>query len=468
LLALSVLLLVVEGVSAQDQLGDSSLADRSTAGNLLDGPRGDLGMIQEAVGGQDLSAGYNPYPTQSPILSAAPLIVGLPTEYFSPTGLVVVPEVQFGQPANVQSAEMDFRWLQSQRPSADLSGPNRLVALQEMLPAPEAVGNPFGSDLPSDFALPTPPPLVMEPIFDSIVHQTPVAPRRNSLWCRWIDPCPGDGLGQERLPYSLLDIDPAQPFNNARVRTQIARRMHLPDRAEYFWQRTVDRRGPPLAESLIDYQQLNLRVELGSKKVSTAFNVPLRATNPEHNANHAGLGDLSLAVKTVLLDGDKWLFSQQFTTFFPTGSPSMGLGRGSVSLEPGVLFRNRWNDRTWMHGQAKFWFPLGGDPQHGGQVLNLATGFNRVLWESDTASLVPSIEFSVFSVLNGQARIRNVDESIIDIDGDDMFYITPGMHYARDRRGDLGLFEIGTGLSFATSRERFTDSTFIFDLRWSW
>ncbi len=347
---------------------------------------------------------------------------------------MVRPEVQLGPPIVVGSAEMDVRWLQMQRPSAELSGPQILTAFQESVPPP-----PTADAVPLPSAEPLPIQNI-EPVFQELVQTAPVArarhPRWHALWNKWWDPCPGTGLGQERLAYALFDLDSAQPFNNFRVRTQVARRMHLPDRAEYFWQRTVDRRGPALGESLMDYQQLNMRMETGSKKFSTAFEVPLRATNPELNANHAGLGDMNLAVKTVLLDGEQWLFAQQFTTYFPTGSPTMGLGRGKVALEPGLLVRNRWNDRTWIHGQLKFWFPLGADPQHGGQVLNIATGFNRVLWETDTRALIPSLEFSTFTVLNGLARDNS--QLLRRVDGDSMLYITPGMHYSMDRKGDWG------------------------------
>ncbi len=151
---------------------------------------------------------------------------------------------------------------------------------------------------------------------------------------------------------------------------------------------------------------------------------------------------MNIAVKTVLLEGEQWLFAQQFTTFLPTGSPTMGLGRGKVALEPGLLVRNRWNDRTWIHGQFKFWFPLGADPQHSGQVLNAATGLNRVLWETDTASLVPSLEFSLYSVLNGLARDSFTSDSRDRWRHDALHYSS--IHYAKDRKGDLGLFEFGT------------------------
>jgi hypothetical protein len=240
--------------------------------------------------------------------------------------------------------------------------------------------------------------------------------------------------------------------------------MRLPDRAGYFWSKT-GARGPQLGESVIDYQEAQLRMELGSKKFSTAFQLPIRAVNPQLNDNHAGPGDIQLAVKTVLLDGDQWMLTQYFGTFFPTGNAPAGLGIGTIALEPGLLFRNKLREQTWMHGELKFWFPLGADP-HNGQVLKFATGLNTVWRETDRSAWLPSLELSTFSILNGMAT--DAFGRLRAIDGDAIFYITPGIHYAVDQKGDLGLFEIGSSVSLPTSPERFTDSTLTLEMRWSW
>jgi hypothetical protein len=273
------------------------------------------------------------------------------------------------------------------------------------------------------------------------------------------------GLGAERLPFGLFDIDPAQPFNNFRVRAVFGQNLHLPDRGEYFWASTRGA-GPPNGESRLDYQDLRLRMELGAKNFSTIFEVPFRAVNPEVNRNHAGLGDLNLATKTVLINGPSWLLTQYFGTYFATGSAKMGLGSGHVALEPGLLFRNKWSEQTWLHGELKFWFPLGADPSYHGQVVKFAVGANRVWRETDTSAIIPSLEFTNYTVLNGLAQ--DALGNLRAIDGDGMLYITPGVHYAVDNQGDFGLFEIGGALSLPVTGTRFTDSTLTFDARWSW
>ncbi|MEQ1828040.1 MAG: hypothetical protein ABL921_18915 [Pirellula sp.] len=383
------------------------------------------------------------------------VMVGLPNAYPTSTDrLIVQPKVHMG--AVVEMANpMDPGWLMSHRPSAEFSGDEQFNLSQDTLPAPQPMR--FGQPTQERPAVEVAAPPFFESLLDSAPPASPV--RRRHV-------CNGSGLGHERLAFSLFDIDPAQPFNNFRIRSVLANRMHLPDRAEYFWAKAGSVKGPPLGESVLNYQEARIRMELGSKKLSTAFEVPFRSTDPQVNKNHAGLGDMQLIVKTVLLDGKQWMLTQYFGTHFSSGNAAAGLGTGHVGLEPGLLFRNELQENTWMHGELKFWFPLGADPQHGGQVLKFATGFNRVWIETDHNAWIPSVELAAFSVLNGMAT--NAAGVLRSIDHDSIFYFTPGMHYAVDQKGDFGLFEVGSSVSMAISRERFTDTTWIFDMRWSW
>lgn len=391
-------------------------------------------------------------------ITNTPVTVALPSAFQSSYDrLLVQPQIQYGTPTNEFVNPMDPNWLMSHRPSAAFSSPEQLNQMQEMLPSPQPMQ--FGQ---SSY-YPQAEPVEAAPVFESLLDSAPPPlpiPRRLGMSSE------EGGLGQERLAFALFDIDSAQPFNNLRIRAALANRMHLPDRAEYFWAKTATGGGPPLPESVIDYQEARIRMETGSKKISTAFELPFRSTDPDVNKNHAGLGDMQLIVKTVLLDGKSWMLTQYFGTRFASGNAKAGLGTGKVGLEPGLLFRNEFREDTWMHGEMKFWFPLGADPVHGGQVLKLAGGVNRVLHQTDHNAWIPSLELSAFSVLNGGATDRT--GAIRPIDHDAIFYLTPGMHYAVDNRGDFGLFEIGCAASLAISRERFADDTWIFDMRWSW
>jgi len=398
----------------------------------------------------------------APQLSATPVSVGLPMYSSVSRGeLIGHPKVVLGAPMNEVLSGTSAEWFAGQRPSADMSLMDPYLN-DESLPAPrEALTNPPPNDFPSPNAFLPSRSLLATPIFEGVLSSTsnsPVRRRRNA--------CGQGGLGADRLAFSLFDIDPAQPFNNFRIRTGLGYGFQLPDRSEYRWAKTRTGAGPPSGESTLNYQEARMRMELGSKKFSTAFEIPILAVDPQVNRNHAGLGDLQLVLKTVLLDGKDWMLTQYFGTRFPTGSAGAGLGSGHVSLEPGLLFRNRMREQTWMHGELKFWFPLGADPSHGGQVLKFATGFNTVWSETDTSAWLPSLEFSTFSFLNGMAT--DATGALRAIDGDGMLYVTPGLRYAVDRKGDMGLFEVGTAVSLATTRERMTDSTWLFDMRWSW
>ncbi len=125
----------------------------------------------------------------------------------------------------VGSMEMDVRWLQMQRPSAQLNSPQMLTAFQELVPPPP----PMAEALEPAAMQAAPMPVEnIEPLFPELVQTTPVSRHRHYWWRQWWERCPGTGLGQERLAYSLFDLEPAQPFNNLRMRTQIARGMRLP------------------------------------------------------------------------------------------------------------------------------------------------------------------------------------------------------------------------------------------------
>ncbi len=395
------------------------------------------------------------------MVAMAPIVVGLPAARpLSNERLIVEPQIHMGTASLSASEEMQIRWLQTSRPSAQLTQDQPLFAPEVQTLPPPAVAGPVQAFGSPPYA--TPPESVMEapPIFENLVEAAPLAAQRYGAVPR--EP----GLGQERLAFGLFDIDPAQPFNNFRVRAALGSNWHLPDRGGYFWAPTQGGGGPPRGESSLDYQDLRLRMELGSKKFSTAFEVPFRAVNPELNRDHAGLGDLQLIVKTVLVDGKQWMLTQYFGTHFPTGSGTMGLGRKSVALEPGLLFRNRWSERTWLHGELKFWFPVGADPNYYGQVIKFAAGANRVWRETDISALISSLELTNYTVLNGLARDGN--NILRAIDGDGMLYVTPGVHYALDQQGDFGLFEIGGAVALPLTDTRFTDSTWTFDARWSW
>jgi hypothetical protein len=124
-------------------------------------------------------------------------------------------------------------------------------------------------------------------------------------------------------------------------------------------------------------------IERGTDQFSVATELPLRIVDPIDRRNTAGFGDMNVTTKTVLLNGRKWQLAHVFRSYFPTGSFRRGTGNGHFSLEPGVAYRYKFSDITYLHGDLKYWFPLGADPIYGGQFLNYGIGISRVAVDRD-------------------------------------------------------------------------------------
>lgn len=342
----------------------------------------------------------------------------------------------------------------------------------------------FASYVPPPEGLPTPAPLpgprwsdgesgdgtgngssVPQPVFEELFGEPEPCdcePEEGTPFWLFEDEGEGPGLGRERLPFALMEIDAARPMNNYRMRFNAFYNQQYPDRAEYLWAQTGVR-GPPLPESSLNFQELRILLEHGSKTFSTGFEIPFRWTDPDVNANHAGLGDLRLTTKLVLFEGQRIVFTQYFRTIFNTGSSRMGLGTGHIALEPGFLAYYQWGDRTWLHGEIKYRFPTGGTPISSGQVLEMGLGVSHLMWESDSVALIPTFEAVGWSVLNG-TKTTPVG-LILPADVDTIVNLLPGLRISCDRGGDLGLVEFGIGGGWAVSSERFYDGMWRFECR---
>ena len=140
-----------------------------------------------------------------------------------------------------------------------------------------------------------------------------------------------------------------------------------------------------------------------------------------------------------------------------------------MSLEPGMLFRYKWNDITYLHSEVKYWFPLGGDPKHSGQVLNYGLGISHLWFDADNFAIIPTLEFVGWTVLDGEQTLPVISVPQTErIDGLGIFNIYPGVRFVCDKGGDLGLFELGIGTGFAVSDHHWYESLLRVDLRWSY
>jgi hypothetical protein len=262
---------------------------------------------------------------------------------------------------------------------------------------------------------------------------------------------------------AVFEIDNTQPMNNVRLRFDAAYGVPYPDRAEYYWAKTPGPKRPGVPDVGMDYQDVRMMLEVGGERFSTQTEIPIRAIDPVENANTAGMGDMSVTTKTVLVDGDTWQLTQILRTYMNTGSASHGTGTGHMSMEPGILCRYKWNDRLYVHSEIKYWFPLGGDPIHSGQVLRYGMGFSSLCRESDTFALMPTCEIVGWSVLDGQET--QPDGIPRDVDGCHIFNIYPGLRCVLDPQSDLGLWEVGINVGVSLTKQQWYEGLLRVELR---
>jgi hypothetical protein len=265
----------------------------------------------------------------------------------------------------------------------------------------------------------------------------------------------GGGIGRERLAMALFEIDVSQPQNNFRFRVDLANGFRTPDRAEYLFAGPA--RGPQLPETSVAYQDLRFLMETGGPSFSVGTEIPIRILDPDRNPNTAGLSDLNLTTKTVLMDGKSWQLTQIFRTYFNTGAPAKGLGTGHVSIEPGLLARYRASETLNWHGAIQYWVPLGGDPAHSGEVLKYGVGFSHLLYDSDTFAIIDTLEVVGWTVLDGQ-KLDPWTGIALPVDGEGIIHVYPGLRVVRDAGGDFGLVEFGISGTVGMGNSRWLDN----------
>jgi len=279
-----------------------------------------------------------------------------------------------------------------------------------------------------------------------------------------------EGIGHERLPFALVATEPSQPSNNFRVRFDSAIGLESPARGEYFWAMPGD---GPAFETSVDYQELHGILEMGGSRFSTVFDIPLRILNPVINDNTAGLSNISIMTKTVMVDGNTWQLTQTFATLFNSGSQRKGLGPGHTSLEPGMLARYVFSDQLIGHGQLAVRFPISGQSDFAGQLLRYGGGASFIMYETDTFAILPTAEVVGWTIFDGRRTtgppaMMGADPPSEDISGQNLISMHVGSRLVLGPRGDLGLFELGFSHAWDVTRNGWYDSRWRVEMRWSW
>src|SRR5258708_37917017 len=129
--------------------------------------------------------------------------------------------------------------------------------------------------------------------------------------------------------FAPFEIETSQPANNFRLKAMSAFGLQTPDRAEYLWAK-IGGPGPTSPVNRVNYQTYDAIYEAGGKRFSLVTDIPLRYMHPDNNISGAGIGNISLAPKMVIVDGRDWQITQIFRTYLPTGAANRGTSNGLV------------------------------------------------------------------------------------------------------------------------------------------
>jgi len=243
--------------------------------------------------------------------------------------------------------------------------------------------------------------------------------------------------------------DSPRPVTQTRVRWDAGFNLAFPDTAEYFWARMGQgNKGPQGLTSSLKYNELSLYQEVAAKGASMYISVPYRSFDAaDGNPGSAGMGDLTIGAKTVLLDRDLLLISTQFSTYVPVGNPTTGLGTGHVSLEPALLAALKLTPTTYLQTEFADWIPLGGTPGFAGSVFHYHVSLNQnLLHQGDCINVVGTVELNGYS-FRGQFTDPSTG-NVVGLMGSNYLNAGPGIRLQFCDRCDMG---IGMVFGFGSS-----------------
>lgn len=231
-------------------------------------------------------------------------------------------------------------------------------------------------------------------------------------------------------------IDNAIVGNQFRFRFDSAYGNPTPDRAEFFYGQCGcflgTAPGPQQPETNVDFQEFRPYLETAlTNRLSMFIETPIRLINPQVNPNAQGISDTQVGFKRAIVQDGCQFLTAQLRTYIPTGETSSGLGTGHFSIEPGLLYLGRYNDRTITQGEFQVWVPTG-DSQatignttknFAGTILRYGVGGGYDLLVRDTCRyrkrLTGVVELVGWSVLDGlvleNGAVESAQTTIVNI-----------------------------------------------------
>ena len=187
-----------------------------------------------------------------------------------------------------------------------------------------------------------------------------------------------------RIERSMVGyIDNAIVGSEVRIRFDAAFNDSNPDLAEFFYAKCGCYRGagldpnapgPPPGTAVVvprtlNFQQLYFDAEYAlNRRFSVFTEVPLRWIQPQgfvvgNSAlfpNEGGLGDIMPGFKVAVLEAPNYYLTVQARAYLTSGNATKGLGTNHTSIEPRLLYYQRFTNRWAMEAQVGDWVPTSG------------------------------------------------------------------------------------------------------------
>jgi hypothetical protein len=225
-------------------------------------------------------------------------------------------------------------------------------------------------------------------------------------------------------------IDDAIVGSEIRFRFDADFNLQNPDRAEFFYAKCgCYRNGSPPADpnapgpglgvaKSVNLQELQLHLEYApNRRISVFVETPVRfiqftpVTGTGNLPGGHGVGDVRAGFKYAVLAGENRYLTFQLRAYFPSGDSLRGLGTNHYSVEPTLLYYQRFGERLAVSGEFGDWHPIGGSSSAGlpgvssggfaGDVLIYGLGAGYDVVKKENYRVTPVLEFVGWSVLSG-------------------------------------------------------------------
>lgn len=260
-----------------------------------------------------------------------------------------------------------------------------------------------------------------------------------------------------------------------RIRADAGFGNNRPDRAEFFYAQ-CGCNGPPAPGpglkglhglvTNLNFQVLSTYGEFApTRRFSLFAEVPLRwfqvyhvVKPPPNFMDSSGPTDVQAGFKGAMLASDSHYLTFQFQAYFPTGHAFNALGTNHYSVEPALLYFQRFNNRLSLEAEFGDWHPIDGSlyfnksqnkfQEFAGDVLFYGVGPSYKAYRSEHVTFAPVIEVVGWRVLGGLETNGSIP-GVVSVTGTNIVNVKAG---ARTTIGNNHSFYIGFGQAVTQER----------------